>query len=105
MVGLSQAAAEAAIVAANLTVGTVTTRISATVPVGEVISQDPVGGHVGRRTGTAVDLVVSLGPVQVTVPDVVGLSQADAEAAIVAANLTVGAVTTAELARRCRRVT
>ena len=31
-----------------------------------------------------------------TVPDVVGLSQADAEAAIVAANLTVGTVTHAE---------
>ena len=40
-----------------------------------------------------MNLVVSLGPVQVTVPDVVGLSQADAEAAIVAANLTVGTVT------------
>ena len=47
VVGLSQAAAEAAIVAANLTVGTVTHENSATVPMGEVISQDPVGGDVG----------------------------------------------------------
>ena len=50
VVGLSQADAEAAIVAANLTVGTVTHgRTSATVPAGDVISQDPVGGDVGRR--------------------------------------------------------
>ena len=54
-----------------------------------MISQDPVGGDVRWTTGTAVNLVVSLGPVQATVPDVVGLSQAAAEAAIVAANLTV----------------
>ena len=68
-------------------------------PVGEVISQDPVDGE-SVATGTAVNLVVSSG---VAVPDVVGLSQADAEAAIVAANLTVGTVTT-RIARRYRSV-
>ena len=69
-----------------------------------MISQDPVAGT-SVDDGPAVDLVVSLGPVQVTVPDVVGLSQAEAEAAIVAANLTVGTVTHGRTARRCRRVT
>ena len=95
MVGLSQADAEAAIVAANLTVGTVTTQNSATVPAGDVISQDPPtverGGH-GHGGGPGG--VVGSGAV--TVPDVVGLAQADAEAAIVAANLTVGTVTHGE---------
>ena len=94
VVGLPQADAEAAIVAANLVVGVVTTAGSDTVPAGSVISQDPVGGS-SVAEGSAVDLVVSLGPVVVSVPDVVGLPQADAEAAIVAANLVVGVVTTA----------
>ena len=44
--------------------------------------------------GSAVDLVVSLGPVvMVDVPNWVGLSQGDAEAAIVAAGFAVGTVT------------
>ena len=92
--GLPQAQAEAAILAASLTVGNVTTANSDTVPTGNVISQDPVGGS-SATAGSPVDLVVSLGPVVVTVPDVTGLPQAQAEAAIVAASLTVGSMTTA----------
>ena len=46
--------------------------------------------------GSTVDLVVSDGPAIVTIPDVVGLSQAAAEATINAVDgLFVGAVTTA----------
>ena len=70
VVGLTQAAATTAIVAVNLIVGTVTTQNSATVPAGDVISQNPAGWYAGDE-GTAVDLVVSSGPVQATVPDVV----------------------------------
>ena len=92
--GLSQANAEAAIVAAGLVVGVVTTANSAAVPAGDVISQSPVSGS-EVPFGSAVDIVVSLGPLLVTVPDLVGLAQADAEAAIVAAGLVVGNVTTA----------
>jgi beta-lactam-binding protein with PASTA domain len=95
VVGMSQAAAEAAIVAAGFTVGTVTTEYSGSVPVDDVISQDPAGGT-SASPGSSVDLVVSLGPPPpVTVPDVVGLAQAAAEAAITGAGLTVGNVTTA----------
>ena len=90
VVGMTQGNAEAAIVAAQLTVGNVTEEFSCTVPAGDVISQDPVAGTC-VDPGTAVDLVVSLGPLEV--PDVVGMSQADAEAAIIAAGLTVGNVT------------
>ncbi|MEL7450651.1 MAG: PASTA domain-containing protein, partial [Pseudomonadota bacterium] len=92
--GLPQATAESNIIAANLTVGTVTTANSDTVPAGAVISQDPQGGAM-VQPGTPVDLVVSTGPADVAVPNVVGLPQADAEEDIVAANLTVGAITTA----------
>jgi hypothetical protein len=94
VVGLSQSAAEAAIVAADLTVGAVTTANSNSVPAGDVISQNPAAGTLAVP-GSPVDLVVSLGPAFVTVPDVVSLSQAAAEAAIVSAGLTVGTVTTA----------
>ena len=94
VVNQTQAAAEAAIVAATLTVGNVTSAYSATVPAGNVISQNPIGGA-SALPGTPVDLVVSLGVEPVLVPDVVNQTQAAAEAAIVAATLTVGNVTTA----------
>ena len=44
VVGLTQAAAESAITGATLTVGAVTTDYSPTVPSGDVISQNPLGG-------------------------------------------------------------
>ncbi|MBN1930451.1 MAG: PASTA domain-containing protein, partial [Desulfobacterales bacterium] len=62
VVGQPQADAETTITAAGLIVGTVTTANSATVPAGNVISQNPVEGT-AVILGTAVDLVVSLGPV------------------------------------------
>lgn len=61
LTGLSEADAEAAIVAAGLTVGTVTTAPSDTVPAGDVISHDPAAGA-SVAPGSAVDLVVSSGP-------------------------------------------
>ena len=70
VVNQTQAAAEAAIVAATLTVGNVTTAYSPTVTAGNVISQNPIGGA-SALPGTPVDLVVSLGVEPVLVPDVV----------------------------------
>ena len=92
---MTQAAAQAAITAAGLTNGAVTNANSATVPAGSVISQNPVGGA-SVAPGSAVALVVSLGPALVTVPNVVNQTQAAAQAAITAAGLTNGAVTTRE---------
>jgi YD repeat-containing protein len=60
VVGQAQAAAEAAIVGAGLTVGTITSRYSPTVPAGNVISQTPAAG-LSVAQNTAVSLVVSLG--------------------------------------------
>lgn len=94
VVGQLQADAEAAIIAAGLTVGTISTANSDTVPIDHVISQSPAGGS-SAAEGSPVDLVVSLGPVMVTVPDVVGMLQSDAEATITAASLTVGTIGTA----------
>src|SRR5262249_17604721 len=66
---------------------------STTVPAGSVISQNPTSGT-QVAVGSAVNLVVSSGPPQVAVPNVVGLTQAAATTAITNANLVMGAVTT-----------
>ena len=83
--GLSQVNADAVIVGAGLVVGSVITTNSNTVPTGDVISQAPDAGA-NVAPGTAVTIVVSLGTL-VAVSDVAGLSQANAEAAIVGAGL------------------
>ncbi len=94
VVGLTQTAAGASIVGANLVVGTVTQQSSETVSAGNVISQNPVGGT-SASGGSAVNLVVSTGPPppMATVPNVVSLAQATAQANLLAANMTVGTVT------------
>uniref|UniRef100_UPI0031402C39 PASTA domain-containing protein n=1 Tax=uncultured Nitrospira sp. TaxID=157176 RepID=UPI0031402C39 len=91
VVGLQQAAAQSAITGARLTVGTVTTANSATVEIGAVISQTPTAGD-NVAPGSAVELVVSLGA---QVPNVVGLTQINAQKALTTSGLTVGTVTTA----------
>jgi RHS repeat-associated protein len=92
VVGLTQAAAQAAIQAAGLQVGTVTTANSPTVPAASVISQNPPAGN-SVPEGSLVDLAISLGPVMVTVPSVVGMTQDAAQSAIIGAQLAVGTIT------------
>src|SRR6202047_117334 len=90
--GLPQDAATTAITAVKLMGGTVTQQSSNTVATGNVISQDPASGS-SVAQGSPVNLVISSGPQMVTVPNVEGLTQAAATAAITAAKLTVGTVT------------
>jgi RHS repeat-associated protein len=92
VVGMTQANAGATIIAANLTVGTITTANSPTVPASSVINQNPPGGTFVAQ-GSAVGLVISLGPAMVIVPNVVNMTQANAESAIIAAGLIVGTIT------------
>ena len=92
VVGLTQSAAEAALLDVVLTVGTITEEFSDTVDLGAVISQDPAADTEVARD-SAVNLVVSLGPETRIVPDVVGLSQTDAETALIDAELAVGTIT------------
>ena len=87
VVGLTQAAATSAITGAGLTLGTVSTASSSTVALGNVISESPVAGT-SVASGSAVNLTVSTGPAPVTVPNVVGLTQAAATSAITGAGLT-----------------
>jgi beta-lactam-binding protein with PASTA domain len=92
VVNLTQTAATTAITNAGLVLGTVTTAASSTVAAGSVISQTPTAGT-PVTPGSAVNLVVSTGPV--SVPDVVNLTQTAATTAITNAGLIVGTVTNA----------
>jgi eukaryotic-like serine/threonine-protein kinase len=51
------------------------------VPQGQVSGTDPVGGEQARR-GSEVTMFVSLGPRILPVPDVIGMAEADAKAAL-----------------------
>ena len=95
VVGLTQSAAETAITGVGLTIGDVTTAIHVSVPAGNVISQDPPA-DTELPAGDPVHILVSEGPEPVTVPNVVGLAQQDAEDAVNAVDgLSVGSVGTA----------
>jgi beta-lactam-binding protein with PASTA domain len=94
VVGQTQGAATTSISGAGLVVGTVNTASSNTVPSGSVISESPAPGTL-VNVGSAVNLVVSTGPAQVAVPNVVGQTQGAATTSISGAGLVVGTVGTA----------
>jgi len=92
LVGMAREAAETEITHANLQVGTIAEQYSTIVPAGIVISQDPADGT-WLVFGTIVDMEVSVGPEMTTVPNVVGMTQEEAEAEIANTNLQVGTIT------------
>jgi beta-lactam-binding protein with PASTA domain len=77
LTGLTQDEAVAALEAAQLTLGTPTSQPSEE-PEGTVVSQDPLPGEKVDKNST-VDIVLSQGPSDVTVPDVVCESLGKAE--------------------------
>jgi serine/threonine-protein kinase len=85
--GQNADAAVAALTKAGLKVDATKQDYSDTVPKGSVISQDPSSGTLFR--GDLVTLVVSKGPVMVTVPDVVGQQVVQAKATLEAAGFKV----------------
>ncbi|KPF61519.1 hypothetical protein D621_00710 [beta proteobacterium AAP51] len=91
LVGLSQTQAQAQLQQAGLLLGTVSFASSSTVPAGIVLAQTPAAG-LRAPLGSAVALTVSIG-LQVPVPVLTNLTQAEAEAAITAAGLVVGNIT------------
>jgi hypothetical protein len=92
VVGLTQAAAEAAITGLGLVTGAVTPQCSNTVPAGTVISQKQTPGQ-SVAPGSAVDFAVSTGMCPVSVPKVITKTQAAASAELAAVGLTTGTVT------------
>ena len=79
----SQTDATATIEAAGLAVSEVLERNNANVPAGSALRTDPAAGEM-VDIGSAVALFMSIGPEQVQVPDIVGMTEADAMAAVVA---------------------
>ncbi|MHC4477198.1 MAG: PASTA domain-containing protein [Planctomycetota bacterium] len=90
VVGQTELDAVGAIAAIDALVATVTRSYDNLVTAGYVISQEPVGGT-SVDVGTSVEIVVSLG--RPTVPDVVGLSETAAVAAVAAVDDLVPVVT------------
>jgi beta-lactam-binding protein with PASTA domain len=88
IVGRTQAEAAEDLRAAGLAVGGLGEEYSESVPAGEVIRQVP-GQGAERRRDSAVDLVVSLGPAPIAVPEVSGLPAKEAVAALERAGLEV----------------
>ncbi|WP_395690375.1 Stk1 family PASTA domain-containing Ser/Thr kinase [Nocardioides sp.] len=78
VIGKTENQARALIGDAGLAVGTIDRQNDDTVPAGKVISQDPQPDTY-VDPDSSVDLVMSLGQAQVSVPSVVGLSKADAQ--------------------------
>jgi serine/threonine-protein kinase len=92
LAGLTVPQAQNALIAQGLVLGNQTPQSSVTVPKDAVISQTPPAGDQAAK-GSRVDLTVSTGKDQATVPQLVGLTSPDAaRAALVDANLTLGKV-------------
>ncbi len=92
--GQPEADAIAAVEAAELQVGEVQNRSHASIPAGNAVRTEPAAGEMVEMDST-VTLIVSKGPKQVDVPDVTGMPEADAVAAIEAADLAAGATSDA----------
>jgi eukaryotic-like serine/threonine-protein kinase len=86
VLGQSQTAAEAAITSVGLEVGAVSTSVS-TQTAGSVIAQSPRAGT-SLPSGSKVSLTIARATTEVTVPSLVGQSEASASAALGAAGLT-----------------
>jgi beta-lactam-binding protein with PASTA domain len=93
IVGNTAESANTAILGASLFIGTVTTAYSNTVADGNVISQTPAGGT-EVAISSAVNYVKSLGK-GATVPNILGMTAADANTAVTNAGLKAGTITTA----------
>jgi hypothetical protein len=84
--GNTPAQAESVLQGAGLRLGTQSRDYNSDVAEGGIFFQDPSGGA-NVEPGTAVDVTVSLGPEQVEVPEVYGLSVAAAQTALSNAGL------------------
>jgi serine/threonine-protein kinase len=85
------AQAESVLQGAGLRLGTQTRDYNSDVAEGRIFFQDPSGGE-RLEPGSAVDVIVSLGPEQVEVPEVYGLSVAAAQSALSNAGLNSTAI-------------
>ena len=92
IVGQSTAAATEILSAAGLSLVVTEEQFSEELPADQVISSDPAPSA-GVREGGAVGVVVSKGPERYVIPNVQGLTAAEATAALTGANLVIGSTT------------
>jgi serine/threonine-protein kinase len=92
LIGISLEAASSSVASAGLVVGTVVTQNSDAFPANTIASQSPDAGT-ELTAGSSVTLIVSAGQARATVPDVGGLSQAQATARLTDAGLVADATT------------
>lgn len=92
--GLSLDATKAKLAADGFTIGAITQEVHPTVAKGNVIRTSPVAGAQNVPAGAAVAIVVSSGPpaAPIKVPDLAGLSQAEAGAKIVSEGFVIGTI-------------
>jgi beta-lactam-binding protein with PASTA domain len=91
VVGATVDDATATLAAQGLSINVTEEQYSETAPVGTVISTTPAAGDSIAKEGT-VSAVVSKGPERYDVPDLKGMTQADATAALTATKLAIGTV-------------
>jgi beta-lactam-binding protein with PASTA domain len=91
VVGMTQSEAVNTLISAGLFIGQITEQYNDVVAQGLVFSQSPLQGS-AVPAGTPVDLWISKGPHQITVPAVVGLALQTAVTAIENAELVVGSL-------------
>ena len=91
VVGQGLSSAISSLLGAGFSIGTATQTCSDTYPSGTVIGQDPAGGS-SVPYGSVINIVLSSGPCQVTVPNVVGQAQGSATSTLTAAGLVVGSM-------------
>ena len=92
IVGQSTAAATEILSAAGLSLVVTEEQFSEELPADQVISSDPAPSA-GVREGGAVGVIVSKGPERYVIPNVQGLTAAEATAALTGANLVIGSTT------------
>jgi len=73
----------------NLGIGKVNKKDHLSIPVGEIINQNPISGS-NVLEGTNIDLVISTGKKPVVVPNVIGMTLSDATNAITCVDLQLG---------------
>jgi serine/threonine-protein kinase len=86
LAGKTRAQAARKLAQADLKLGEVRLAFSDSIPEGKVIDQNPSAGQV-IQFGSAVNVTISKGPEPVSVPNVTGLAEAEAEAVITSAGL------------------
>lgn len=92
VIGDTEERAEERLIAADLTLGQVTTENSDEYELGVIMGQDPEAGT-RVLAGSAVNIIVSAGVAQLLVPDLTLATESDALDALAAAELELGGIT------------